>query len=526
MKADLDVAQGDGQGVWSDSGYVTEIPYTKHYLRYQSPIAMSFAAATNQFTPPDIHAPFRYCDLGCGEAVTLLNLAAAYPQGQFTGVDLNHDHINHARDLAARAGLTNVTLFAGTFDAFADATEQSFDFIASHGVYSWVSAQVVASLHRVVEKTLKSGGLFYFCHFVRPGGSRTEVLFQLIETELKKTTGPLVDRAQAAVFSAQKLIVAQGSELATRYPFLAMDLNELASRDPRYLVHEFCNKYFRPQFFSEVVQELGAIGLDFVGSTKSERNDIRNILPDDPERLSGLSFKDAEIRASLLSDDEFRWDVFQKDADIKQLNKTDINNYYFDSVVFPYAYPKKGTLWKREVSFETAAFQQIIDAGHTGTKTIGDLLLLGNANPDDLRSALMDMVASHLFQPLLQPAKPPFGKASTVYELTHPLSRCLFERDFFTEGSTSFASPITGSAFVYGGFQAIAAYTLHGRNFPDCIAAVRKTIRNLTPAALHQVGIKYESQEAYFAKETEVFQTRTLPKLLKYGIIAPRVMSP
>ena len=73
----------DTANAWSGSGYVTEIPYTRDYMRYQAPINMAFAAAANGFEFPDYKSGFRYCDLGCGEAITTLCLAAAYPHAIF-----------------------------------------------------------------------------------------------------------------------------------------------------------------------------------------------------------------------------------------------------------------------------------------------------------------------------------------------------------------------------------------------------------------------------------------------------------
>ena len=34
-------------------------------------------------------APFRMADLGCGDGMGLIMLAAAYPEAQFTGIDLS-----------------------------------------------------------------------------------------------------------------------------------------------------------------------------------------------------------------------------------------------------------------------------------------------------------------------------------------------------------------------------------------------------------------------------------------------------
>ena len=87
------------------SAYVLDAPYTWSYFEYQSPLLMSFVARLNGYEMPDLAKPFTYCDLGCGNGVSVFLLASAYPQGQFYGVDFNSEHIENARAIAQKAGL-------------------------------------------------------------------------------------------------------------------------------------------------------------------------------------------------------------------------------------------------------------------------------------------------------------------------------------------------------------------------------------------------------------------------------------
>ena len=505
---------------WSDSGYVVEIPYTKQYIRHQSPIALSFAAAANGFTPPDPRAPFSYCDLGCAEAVTLLSLAAAYPQSRFVGVDLNPDHIKNASDLAQRARLDNLSFFVGTFAQFAASTPERFDYIAAHGVYSWVSPAVVETLLQVVEQTLKDGGLFYFCHYVRPKGTRTEFLFHLLQTLMAQMSGPLAGRIRAAVSEAQ-VLAQEGGPLAQDHPYLQDDLNGLANRDTRYLVHEFCNKYFRPNFFREVAQDLRDIGLGYVGSARAERNNPLNLYPmDDFSAWDGLPFVAKEDRASLLGDDEFRWDVFQKGATEPSAQSTALNGYKLVSAKFPCGYPKEATLWSRTVSFDTPVFKTLLEGGHAGTKDIGDLVN-GCVDRKQARETVLDMVASGMFQPLIQAARSPIGRGSVSYEFSHALSKQLFERDFYTEGSCSFSSAIMGSALVFSGFNALATYAMDTRDVDIALAWTRTRLRAMTAQGRRKIGVKFKmTDDAFIERETN-FKRAVLPRLLKYEILTP-----
>lgn len=513
---------GPSEGAWSEDGYVTEIPYMRGFIRYQSPLAISFAAAVNAIPAPDISGPFTYCDLGCGEAVTLMALATAYPQGRFVGVDLNAEHIENARGLAKAAGLDNVTFLCATFNDFAAQTAQGFDFIAAHGVYSWVGADVAASLNAAAARCLNRGGLYYFCHYVRPGGARTEALFKLIQAYIAAERGSLSARAVAAVKRA-RADLAQNPALARQYPELGEEVERLAGRDLRYLVHEFGNRHFRPGYFSDVAQELAAFGLHYAGSSRPERYRTSDILDEGQDDLiAGLPLLEAEIRASLLSDEEFRWDVFYKPGGPRR--PAGIEGYVLDSAVFPYRYPKRITPWGRPLSFDTPLFRTLLNHAHAGNRTIGEILAhedLAGFDADQIRQTVLDMIASRLFQPLAGRALSPLARGATRYRLSRPFPRAAFERDFRSEGSLCFPSQSMGSALVFGGFQALASACMDGRRVEDALSEARARAEALAEAGRRQARMPAAAGDSYFEKQAARFKTRTLPMLMKYGILSP-----
>ena len=302
----------DTANAWSGSGYVTEIPYTRDYMRYQAPINMAFAAAANGFEFPDYKSSFRYCDLGCGEAITTLCLAAAYPHGTFVGVDLNPEHIRNAQILANEAGLTNVSFLEADFADPRIAELGPFEFVGCHGVYSWVSPSIQSQLHALIENLMADGGLFYFCHYVRPGAQRTESLFQLVQSLMDGIEGPVSHKVTTAVGMLSELRK-QDTPFFDNISGLGRVIKELNVRDVRYLVHEYGNKYFYPRYFPEVNDDLTKIGMHHVGTTRWDRLMTSSLFEDKmPSSLEGLDHTETEIQSSLLSYDEFRWDVFRK----------------------------------------------------------------------------------------------------------------------------------------------------------------------------------------------------------------------
>ena len=114
-----------------DDGYVTDIVYTSNFYRECTPVWLTTACLLLGHRAPDLTKPFRYADLGCGHGFTALTVAATCPQAEVWGFDFNPAHIDSARSLATRAGLTNVH-FAET--SFADLARAGSAGLRLHGL--------------------------------------------------------------------------------------------------------------------------------------------------------------------------------------------------------------------------------------------------------------------------------------------------------------------------------------------------------------------------------------------------------
>ena len=515
----------DQQTMWSDSGYVTEIPYMRDYMRYQAPITMAFAAAANGFGAPDYRKPFRYCDLGCGEAVTTLALAAAYPHGTFVGVDLNPTHIENAEKLAQAAGLENVTFLKADFEDPRIEANGPFDFVASHGVYSWVAPDVQSQFHSLVGRIIKDGGLLYFCHYVRPGAGKIEVMFQLIQSLMKDKKGTLLERVKAALSEARAMYD-EGAPIFEYHSSLGRYIDELENRDARYLVHEFCNRFFYPRFFAQVAEDLGAVGLQHVGSTRFERNGLRTLFGDGvPKALEGLDHGVAEDRASLLGVDQFRWDVFRKQdvgAENQRPASEQLSDFILDSAVFPYGYPKSATLWDTEVVFDQDAFQAISALATTGRQTIGEILAhpsLTAIAADKALMTVLQMVGSRNFHPIVEPAGVPIVKPQTRLRFATHFPAALGSRDLLVEGYLSVPSTSIGGVISLTGFEGLAALAHDGRNRHEAFKELSGQILALTETQGKRLKSHRFSTEPELQAAWSKFERTTLPLLVKYGVL-------
>jgi len=97
----------------------------------------------------------RVLELGCGDAVNLLSMAQTLPRASFVGIDASAAAIARGSQLAGAAALANVQLRVARLEALPDDLD-GFDYIVSHGVYSWVSPRARAALLACCEQRLAS----------------------------------------------------------------------------------------------------------------------------------------------------------------------------------------------------------------------------------------------------------------------------------------------------------------------------------------------------------------------------------
>src|SRR5690606_16858674 len=128
----------------------------------------------------------------CGTGISTLIAAATNPNGRFIGVDFNAEEIAQARQMAERAGVDNVSFVQASFDQLLDDAQYRLpacDFIVTHGVYSWIAAEVRQAVHRVVQALLRPGGIFYVSYITHPGAASFSAAQRMLRLVAQGTEG-------------------------------------------------------------------------------------------------------------------------------------------------------------------------------------------------------------------------------------------------------------------------------------------------------------------------------------------------
>jgi SAM-dependent methyltransferase len=192
-------------------------------------------------------------------------MAAAHPDSEFVGLDFLPEHIAHARDLAARCGLTNVTFIEGDFIALEEHPEPlgNFDYAICHGITTWIAPAVKRSLFSLIGKVLNPGGIFYNSYNTFPGWLPTVPFQHLVLLEQRSKTGAL---ALKAARGHMEQLTENSTGMFGALPGLQTRLKSMDTQDPAYLVQEYNNNFWQPVFVSQMMDDLAAVKMTYLGT--------------------------------------------------------------------------------------------------------------------------------------------------------------------------------------------------------------------------------------------------------------------
>ena len=301
-----------------DDGYVTDVAYTTKFNREMTPAWLAAACILVGQRPPDLMQPFRLADLGCGNGLTDLVIAAAHPEAEIWGFDFNPAHIEWARNLAAAAGLSNVHFIEASFAELATgaaAALPSFDFMVSHGVLSWITQENRRFLIDLLRRHLRPGGLVYMSYNVSigwPGMGPVRLLMQMLaETNPRRS-----DLAAPGILDFIDKMHAAKARFFAVYPGFTDRLADMRRQDPRYIAHEFLNRNWTPLMFAESASDMEDAKCQYIGSaTLTENFDAISVPPDmHPIVSAAASVVLRETLRDFATAQDFRRDLYRRGA--------------------------------------------------------------------------------------------------------------------------------------------------------------------------------------------------------------------
>ncbi len=299
--------------------FITDLQYTSDYYPHLAPPWMNYIAAINGYAPRQLERRFSYCELGCGQGFTAIVLAAANPAGRFFGVDANAEHVNNARRLAAACEVDNAVFMPCTIAQALREDIPPLDFIALHGVWSWVGEEAREDILRFVAQKLGPGGIVSNSYNALPGWATMLPLREMMVAYADHKGGSTVERLRHGL-AYVKFMAQAGARYFERNPLAAKKLEELLRSDARYLAHEYLTPHWKPEYFSAVARRFKAAGLSFCGTYPAETNYSDLSIPQAFREFLGTApdRETFEIHRDFAVDTRFRIDYYVRQPPAKR----------------------------------------------------------------------------------------------------------------------------------------------------------------------------------------------------------------
>lgn len=297
--------------VWSE-GYVVDVGYTHGYYPELNPVRTRFALLNSGYECPAMETA---CELGFGQGVSA-NIHAAAGHTEWWGTDFNPTHAAQAQQMAKASG-SGARWLDDAFAAFAQRSDlPDFDFIALHGVWSWVSDNNRAVLVDFVRRKLKVGGVLYVGYNTLPGWNTMVPLRHLLTEHAHTMGAPGVGREtriEQALSFVDQLLDTQPAH-TQNHPELATRLQTLRGQKRGYLAHEYFNQDWQPMHFAQVAGCLAPAKVQYACSAHLlEQVDTFNLTPAQRAFLYGIP--DTNLRETardFVVNQAFRRDYWVK----------------------------------------------------------------------------------------------------------------------------------------------------------------------------------------------------------------------
>lgn len=441
-----------------NNGYITEIEYNHNYFGDLAPSTLRLALMNRGYDPFP-NRPLRYLELGFGQGLSLAVHAAA-TDGEYWGTDFNPTQAANAQELAASFP-GNIKVLNDSFEEFLARKDlPSFDVIALHGIWSWISSENRRIIVEIVRRTLTIGGVLYISYNCTPGWSAAmpiRHLMTLHERYASRKDGPLERRVEDALAFSKK--VAESGAIYFRENKHAADrLDYLSKMNRRYLAHEYFNSNWDPMPFTDVAAMFEEAKMSFAASGNlMDHLDVVNLGAEAQKTLSNIAH--VILRESVRDffvNTQFRKDIYIKGP--RPLAKTAIEDRFRTKRFVLMRTPEKIPLKIRgalgEASLEPVLYKAVIDAlaeNDLAGCTLGKLETVPQLSAFGfkriLEAAFVLCAAGHA-----HPAQED-DEIQRALPKTQALNRHLVERSRYNGEITVLSSPVIGGGVTVGRFE-------------------------------------------------------------------------
>jgi methyltransferase-like protein len=227
----------------------------------------------------------RILELGCGSGVNSIAMAQVFPEAEVIGIDSSRKQIESGEEILAATKIDNARLIAADFSKL-DEDLGKFDYIVTHGIYSWVPDHVKDAIFRISSENLNSNGIAYVSYNCLPGWRMRGGLRDMM---IMHTSGLKDPKEKVAQGKALIKFLAESCAEETPYgKYLRQELDMLTKVDDGYIAHEFLESDNDPVYFSDFLKHAARFKLAYLGDAEPATMVADNLPPQAAETLKNL----------------------------------------------------------------------------------------------------------------------------------------------------------------------------------------------------------------------------------------------
>ena len=189
-------------------------------------------------------------------------MAARLPGSSFLGIELSAEQTQEGKSRVAELGLNNCEIRQANLLDLQDEGLR-FDYIITHGVYSWSPPEVRARIMELSAKLLSPHGVAYISFNSLPGWRKRGALRDMLLHRVREIRSPVARLEAAQDYLATLETGIEGLE-AEHFDYLREEIERIRSEHPSYLYHEYLETYNEPMLLHDFIRTANEHRLDYI----------------------------------------------------------------------------------------------------------------------------------------------------------------------------------------------------------------------------------------------------------------------
>jgi methyltransferase-like protein/2-polyprenyl-3-methyl-5-hydroxy-6-metoxy-1,4-benzoquinol methylase len=312
-----------------------EFPYDSFAFVQSNPAHLKTLANLFGIDAPKLETA-RVLELGCAAGGNIIPFAVKFPNAKVVGVDVSDIQISQGQKFIEKLGIKNIELKAASITDI-DESYGKFDYIITHGVFSWVPDFVRDKMLSICSENLSPNGVSYISYNTLPGWNTLRTIRDMALFHAKSFATPQEKVNQFRLLLNFITDSVKSSE--NSYAKLMMEaVSLLKDKSDTYILHEFLEDNNKQFYFSDFIDMAKQHKLQYLSDAAISTMFLGNLPQSISEKLGEINdiirteqyldfIRNRTFRSSLLCHNNLSIN--------RNLKQEDIEKFFFRMNVVP-----------------------------------------------------------------------------------------------------------------------------------------------------------------------------------------------